>query len=58
MNKQPVNILFPSYCLAYGSRLYLLDTTQAYSRETITNFLTHLFVSHIAIMASCCMNMN
>lgn len=47
MKKQLVNILFPSHCLACGSKLYLLDTIQT---------LLWRFVAHIFTIASCCTN--
>lgn len=56
MSKQLVNILFPSYCLAYGSRLYLLDTIQTYSGGKIMNFLPDFFGG--TVVANCCTDPN
>lgn len=56
MSKQLVNILFPSYCLAYGSRFYLLDMIQTLLWRENAELSTDFFGG--TIVATCCTDLN
>lgn len=56
MSKQLVNILFPSYCLAYGSRFCLPDRIQTLLWRENAELSTDFFGG--TIVANCCTDLN